>query len=170
VTPLHSIPYIFPTSCHWSLLYTLSFSLMFNPLLSILSLVAFLLLLLVSLSVPIITSISIFRLSAHFNSNLLNSDLRSSVIFGIWGYCISSVELSCVTYKPRPIQSSTQPVSLALQRRLHLNALPLVSVTLLTIPLRTRCMQTACNILYLERRQPPLFFILLPLGSLSSSC
>ncbi|THU86424.1 pali-domain-containing protein [Dendrothele bispora CBS 962.96] len=58
--------------------------------------VAFLLLLLVSLSVPIIKTIFLFTLSANVSSDLLNSGASGSVNFGVWGYCISAVQVSIV--------------------------------------------------------------------------
>jgi len=58
--------------------------------------VAFLLLLLVTLSVPIIKTIYLFTLSANVSSNLLDSGANGSVNFGVWGYCISAIQVSCV--------------------------------------------------------------------------
>ncbi|KAK7014948.1 actin cortical patch SUR7/pH-response regulator pali [Favolaschia claudopus] len=55
--------------------------------------VAFLLLLLVTLSVPIIKDIFLFRLSAAASSGLLNSSASSSVVFGVFGYCTSGVDV-----------------------------------------------------------------------------
>jgi hypothetical protein len=56
--------------------------------------IAFLLLLLVSLSVPIVKSIYLFRLSANVSSSLLDSGASGSVNFGVWGYCISAIKVA----------------------------------------------------------------------------
>ncbi|KAJ7219178.1 pali-domain-containing protein [Mycena pura] len=58
--------------------------------------IAFLLLLLVTLSVPIIKSIFLFRLTAAGSSGLIDSSASSSVVFGVWGYCTSGVDVSIV--------------------------------------------------------------------------
>ncbi|KZT68218.1 pali-domain-containing protein [Daedalea quercina L-15889] len=54
--------------------------------------VAFLLLLLVSLSVPIIKPIYLFHLVGHETSSLYTA--TGSAWFGVWGYCISPVDVS----------------------------------------------------------------------------
>ncbi|ESK96860.1 hypothetical protein Moror_6438 [Moniliophthora roreri MCA 2997] len=59
-----------------------------------LTFIAFLLLLLVSLSVPIIKSIYLFSLTTNVSSSLFNSAAYGAVKFGVWGYCISSVDIS----------------------------------------------------------------------------
>lgn len=59
-----------------------------------LTFVAFLLLLLVSLSVPIIHSIYLFRLTAYAGTSVLNASAAGAVRFGVWGYCISAIDLS----------------------------------------------------------------------------
>jgi len=56
--------------------------------------VAFLLLLLVSLSVPITKTIYLFQLIANVSSGLLKSGASGSVKFGVWGYCFSGVDVS----------------------------------------------------------------------------
>lgn len=56
--------------------------------------IAFLLLLLVTLSVPIIKSIFLFRVTAHVGSSLLDSGANGNVTFGVWGYCVSSIDVS----------------------------------------------------------------------------
>uniref|UniRef100_A0A0W0FUD6 Pali-domain-containing protein n=1 Tax=Moniliophthora roreri TaxID=221103 RepID=A0A0W0FUD6_MONRR len=61
-----------------------------------LTFIAFLLLLLVSLSVPIIKSIYLFSLTTNVSSSLFNSAAYGAVKFGVWGYCISSVDISRV--------------------------------------------------------------------------
>ncbi|KAJ7905392.1 pali-domain-containing protein [Mycena olivaceomarginata] len=58
--------------------------------------VAFLLLLLATLSVPIIKSIFLFRLTASASSGLLHSSASTSVVFGVWGYCTSGVDVSII--------------------------------------------------------------------------
>ena len=55
-------------------------------------LVAFTLLLLVSLSVPIIKAIFLFHLVGHEASSLYSA--TGSAWFGVWGYCISPVDVS----------------------------------------------------------------------------
>ncbi|KAF8894553.1 actin cortical patch SUR7/pH-response regulator pali [Infundibulicybe gibba] len=54
--------------------------------------IAFLLLLLVSLSAPIIKTIYLFRLSLNLASSGLHSGTSATVSFGLWGYCISNAE------------------------------------------------------------------------------
>jgi len=55
---------------------------------------AFLLLLLVSLSVPIIKDIFIFRLYANVSAGIFNASATGNVRFGVWGYCISAINVS----------------------------------------------------------------------------
>lgn len=57
---------------------------------------AFLLLLLVSLSVPIIKTLWFFGVTANVSSSLLNSRASADVHFGLWGYCVSAVDVSYV--------------------------------------------------------------------------
>ncbi|KAJ6630692.1 actin cortical patch SUR7/pH-response regulator pali [Mycena sp. CBHHK59/15] len=57
---------------------------------------AFLLLVLVTLSVPIIKTIFLFRLSARASSSLLKSSASASVKFGVFGYCSSGIDVSIV--------------------------------------------------------------------------
>lgn len=54
--------------------------------------VAFMLLLLVSLSVPIIKTIFLFRLVGH--EALLLYSATGNVWLGVWGYCISPLDAS----------------------------------------------------------------------------
>ncbi|KAJ3742201.1 pali-domain-containing protein [Lentinula detonsa] len=61
-------------------------------IISCLLFIAFLLLLLVTLSVPIIKTIYLFTLTASVSSSLESAS--SSVKFGVWGYCISGVDVS----------------------------------------------------------------------------
>lgn len=56
--------------------------------------IAFLLLLLVSLSVPITKSIYLFQLLANVSAGILKTGVSGSVKFGVWGYCTSGVDLS----------------------------------------------------------------------------
>ncbi|KAJ7632519.1 pali-domain-containing protein [Roridomyces roridus] len=58
--------------------------------------IAFLLLLLVTLSIPIIKTIFLFRLTADASSSLLDSSASTSVKFGVWGYCTSGIDVSIV--------------------------------------------------------------------------
>ena len=56
---------------------------------------ATLLLLLVSLSAPIIKSIDLFDLSISYrDGSLINSGINAVVGFGVWGYCRSAIEVS----------------------------------------------------------------------------
>ncbi|KAH9857021.1 pali-domain-containing protein [Lenzites betulinus] len=58
--------------------------------------VAFLLLLLVSLSLPIIKSIFLFQLTANSSASLLDSSASGQVRFGVWGYCTSAITVEVV--------------------------------------------------------------------------
>lgn len=69
---------------------------MFAAITPVLLFIAFILLLLVSLSAPIIKSIFLFRLTANVGSSLLNTGASGSVNFGVWGYCISAIDVSYV--------------------------------------------------------------------------
>ena len=57
--------------------------------------VSFLLVLLVSLSVPIITTISLFDINGYAGVSFLNTgvSLTGHVTFGVWGYCIAPVDV-----------------------------------------------------------------------------
>ena len=56
---------------------------------------ATLLLLLVSLSVPIIKSIDLFNLGVSYrDGSLINSGIDAVVKFGVWGYCRSAIKVS----------------------------------------------------------------------------
>ena len=59
----------------------------------LLLLAAFVLLLLVSLSVPIIKSIDLLKLSASVSENIgpASANIVGSVKYGVWGYCISDI-------------------------------------------------------------------------------
>lgn len=59
---------------------------------------AFLLQLLVSLSVPIIKTIYLFRLSLNASISLLDTSASGTVRFGVWGYCISPVDVSIIGF------------------------------------------------------------------------
>ena len=61
---------------------------------------AFLLLLLVSLSVPIIKSIDLLKLSAIVNEGISFASVQvtGSVKFGVWGYCISAINVEYVLF------------------------------------------------------------------------
>lgn len=56
--------------------------------------IAFLLLLLLSLSVPIIKTIYLFHLSVRASSSLLHSGVTAGVKFGVWGYCTDNTDTS----------------------------------------------------------------------------
>ncbi|KAI0375035.1 pali-domain-containing protein [Pilatotrama ljubarskyi] len=58
--------------------------------------VAFLLLLLVSLSLPIIKSIFLFQLTANTSASFLDSSASGQARFGVWGYCTSAVTVEVV--------------------------------------------------------------------------
>ncbi|KAJ6596794.1 pali-domain-containing protein [Mycena vulgaris] len=58
--------------------------------------ISFLLLLLVTLSVPIIKTISLFTLSAQASSSLFDSSASASVKFGAFGYCVSEIDVSLI--------------------------------------------------------------------------
>ncbi|KAI0748263.1 pali-domain-containing protein [Daedaleopsis nitida] len=66
---------------------------MLSKIASLFFLVSFLLLLLVSLSTPIIKSIYLFQLSAQASSSLFNSQASAAVRFGVWGYCSSGTDV-----------------------------------------------------------------------------
>jgi len=55
---------------------------------------AFLLLLLVSLSVPIIKTIYIFKLVADITVSVLSSSASATAVFGVWGYCTDGISVS----------------------------------------------------------------------------
>lgn len=56
---------------------------------------ATLLLLLVSLSVPIIKSIDLFNLSISYRvGSFIDSGIDAVVGFGVWGYCHSAIQIS----------------------------------------------------------------------------
>ncbi|TFK76543.1 hypothetical protein BDN72DRAFT_831120 [Pluteus cervinus] len=60
---------------------------------------AFLLLLLVSVSVPITKSIFLFRLTADVGSDFLSTNAHGSVKFGLWGYCLSAIDFSVLAFE-----------------------------------------------------------------------
>ena len=69
---------------------------MFAIITPLLLLAAFILLLLVSLSTPIIKSIDLLKLSATITEGIsgisfANAKVTGSVKFGVWGYCISAI-------------------------------------------------------------------------------
>ncbi|KAH7923506.1 pali-domain-containing protein [Leucogyrophana mollusca] len=70
---------------------------MFSPIAALtpfMLFVAFILLFLVSLSVPIIKAIYLFRLAAQESSGTFDVSASGNVDFGVWGYCLSAVEVS----------------------------------------------------------------------------
>ncbi|CAE6468781.1 unnamed protein product [Rhizoctonia solani] len=56
----------------------------------------FLLLLLVSLSIPIIKTISVLNLAANLQAGLTNTGISGGVKFGLWGYCVSEISASVI--------------------------------------------------------------------------
>ncbi|KAJ7470666.1 pali-domain-containing protein [Mycena latifolia] len=58
--------------------------------------IAFLLLLLVTLSVPIAKTIFLFRLSAKASSSLLDSSASASISYGVFGWCVSEIDVAFV--------------------------------------------------------------------------
>ncbi|KAJ7582895.1 pali-domain-containing protein [Mycena floridula] len=74
---------------------------MFAFIAPILLFIAFLLLLLVTLSIPIIKTIYLFTLSTNVDGGLLNfnADASGSVKFGVWGYCTSAVDVAVAGIK-----------------------------------------------------------------------
>ncbi|KAI0695934.1 pali-domain-containing protein [Cytidiella melzeri] len=58
--------------------------------------VAFLLLLLVTLSVPIIHTIYLFKLAANVSASLIQASASTTVKFGVWGYCTSGLDISAL--------------------------------------------------------------------------
>ncbi|EDR14795.1 uncharacterized protein LACBIDRAFT_322120 [Laccaria bicolor S238N-H82] len=69
-------------------------SLILSPLLIF---IAFLLLLLVTLSAPFIHPIYLFRLSVHASSSLFNAGVNASAQFGAFGYCLSAIQVAHTT-------------------------------------------------------------------------
>lgn len=57
--------------------------------------VSFLLVLLVSLSVPIIDTIALFNINGYAGVSFLDTgvSLTGHVSFGVWGYCIAPVDV-----------------------------------------------------------------------------
>ncbi|RDX56621.1 hypothetical protein OH76DRAFT_1414146 [Lentinus brumalis] len=71
--------------------------------------VSFLLLFLVSLSIPIIKSIYLFQLSAAESSSLLHSSASGSVRFGVWGYCTSDTSIQVLGHDRSSAGSCSKP-------------------------------------------------------------
>ena len=62
--------------------------------------IAFLLLLLVSVSAPTVKSLYLFQLAA----NVLGKNNPPVVVnFGVWGYCIPSIRVACVICGQSPV-------------------------------------------------------------------
>lgn len=61
---------------------------------------AFLLLLLVTLSVPFLKSIDLFKLSAKVTESFgsTSASANATARFGVWGYCISAIDVSSVLF------------------------------------------------------------------------
>lgn len=67
---------------------------MLSAITPLLLFIAWLLLLLVSVSVPITKTIYLFNLIANISSGILRSSATASAKFGVWGYCYSGVDVS----------------------------------------------------------------------------
>lgn len=67
---------------------------MLASLTPVLLFIAFLLLLLVSLSVPVIKTIYLFRIAVDVSSSFLKSGVTGSVKFGVWGYCSTGIDVA----------------------------------------------------------------------------
>lgn len=67
---------------------------MLAALTPILLFVAFVLLLVVSLSVPIAKTIYLLQILVNVSSGLLKSGANASVKVGVWGYCVSSIDVT----------------------------------------------------------------------------
>lgn len=69
---------------------------MFSVVSPLLTFAAFVLLLLVSLSTPIIKSIHIFSVTSDVTTSIFNTDVGVSgyADFGVWGYCTSDITVS----------------------------------------------------------------------------
>jgi len=75
----------------------------------VLNSIAFLLLLLVSLSAPIIKSIYLLSAGVNIDSSLLKSGANGSVRFGVWGYCISAVQVSVLGLDEKTNSKCSKP-------------------------------------------------------------
>jgi len=82
---------------------------MFFALTPILLFAAFILLLLISLSVPIIKTIYLFQLSAHVSAGIVDSAVSGFVKFGVWGYCISPVQVTVLGIHRNTAAECTKP-------------------------------------------------------------
>jgi len=71
--------------------------------------IAFLLLLLVTLSVPITKTIYLFKVIANVSSSLLSSGASGSVKFGVFGYCFSGVDVSVLGSQHDTTASCSKP-------------------------------------------------------------
>ncbi|KAB5596468.1 hypothetical protein CTheo_105 [Ceratobasidium theobromae] len=58
--------------------------------------IAFFLLFLASLSIPIIKTVSVLNLSLSLQAGLVRSGISGAVKFGLWGYCVSEINASVV--------------------------------------------------------------------------
>jgi len=59
-------------------------------------LAGFILLLLVSLSIPIIKTISVLNIAANVRAGVTNTGISGGLKFGLWGYCMSDIKASVV--------------------------------------------------------------------------
>jgi len=65
-------------------------------ILPFLALAGFILLLLVSLSVPIIKTISLLNIAANIRAGVTNTGVSGGLKFGLWGYCVSDITASVI--------------------------------------------------------------------------
>lgn len=63
-------------------------------ILPFLVLAGFVLLLLVSLSIPIIKTISLLNIAANIRAGVTNTGVSGGLKFGLWGYCVSDITAS----------------------------------------------------------------------------
>jgi len=72
--------------------------------------IATLLLLLVSLSVPILKSIDLFNLTISYKSgSLISSSVNAVLQFGVWGYCHSAIQFSSLGMSKQTKPSCSSP-------------------------------------------------------------
>jgi len=56
----------------------------------------FLLLLLVSLSIPVTHTISVLNIAANVRAGITNTGVSGGIKFGLWGYCVSDITASVI--------------------------------------------------------------------------
>jgi hypothetical protein len=75
----------------------------------ILLFISFLILLLVSLSLPIIKTIYLFRLTADVTESVTGANARGDATFGVWGYCTGTATLSAFGFDASQAGECTKP-------------------------------------------------------------